>query len=619
MIKIIHLAMTTMGHVVKFPDSTSMSTNKRHSSRPCYESTELIDEDDQSLEDKCDLNASITSKKRKYDFNDEEIIGNGSPDDNTMEVPNSISSSAHGRDSPRLCYQSTKLVDEDDQSLEDELDFDANIATKKNKYTHGECVQSNINIEGSKRKIKEIYEQKWRQKFDELCEFKRQHGHCDVSTKYIENRKLGFWVIVQRCAYKKKLQGKPSRITEERIEALEKIGFQWQSYNLWWERYDELCEYKRQHGNCLVSQTGSLGWWVAWQRKIYKEKCEGKPTRLSEEKIAALDKIDFEWGEIHDARWQELYDELLKFKQQRGHCNVSKRNNVRLNRWCYKQRQEYKSECEGKPSTLTKERIAMLENIGFNWGTYTRYRTQWHERYDELRMFMQQYGNCNISKEKHRLLWLWAEKQKKAYKAKCEGKVSTMNEERIAALNKIGFQWWGERDDLQMQDRCEELVNFEQQHGHFDEPYDLQLQNRCEELLKFKQHHGHFDVPFDEEHKVLAPWVCYQRTEYRKKFEGRRHDISEKYIAALNEIGFEWYTELNDEPKWQQRYDELWYFKQTYGHCNVSKAHREHKQLYTWVIKQRQKYKNKCESKSSTLTEEHIALMENIGFRWTLK
>ena len=61
----------------------------------------------------------------------------------------------------------------------------------------------------------------WKEKFNELCEFKREHGHTNVPTGYKENPSLAVWVMNQRQTYKKGL------MKEERIKKLENIGFKW--------------------------------------------------------------------------------------------------------------------------------------------------------------------------------------------------------------------------------------------------------------------------------------------------------------------------------------------------------------------------------------------------------
>jgi hypothetical protein len=67
----------------------------------------------------------------------------------------------------------------------------------------------------------------WSVSFQQLCEFKEQFGHCLVPQQYADNPKLGRWVTNQRQSYKLHQEGKPSRMTEERVRELESIGFDW--------------------------------------------------------------------------------------------------------------------------------------------------------------------------------------------------------------------------------------------------------------------------------------------------------------------------------------------------------------------------------------------------------
>jgi len=67
--------------------------------------------------------------------------------------------------------------------------------------------------------------------------------------------------------------------------------------------------------------------------------------------------------------WQQRLDELVEFKDKFGHCYVPQEYeaNKQLGTWVKKQRQEYKKLKEGKKSQMTKERIEMLTNVGFDW------------------------------------------------------------------------------------------------------------------------------------------------------------------------------------------------------------------------------------------------------------
>ena len=66
----------------------------------------------------------------------------------------------------------------------------------------------------------------WENRFFKLQEFKANHGHTDVPNVR-ENKELYSWVARQRRHYKEFQRGKPAFITNERIEKLKAIGFEW--------------------------------------------------------------------------------------------------------------------------------------------------------------------------------------------------------------------------------------------------------------------------------------------------------------------------------------------------------------------------------------------------------
>ena len=74
----------------------------------------------------------------------------------------------------------------------------------------------------------------WGTTFNELVAYKDSHeGSCNVPQRYAENPKLGNWVSTQRKQYKKFQQDpSTSQITQERIERLESIGFEWNGRSL---------------------------------------------------------------------------------------------------------------------------------------------------------------------------------------------------------------------------------------------------------------------------------------------------------------------------------------------------------------------------------------------------
>jgi len=161
----------------------------------------------------------------------------------------------------------------------------------------------------------------WNKNFELLVEFKRQNGHTNVPHA---TGKLGIWVDSQRSQYKEYLHraqggertqfatrsnGKPiyrTALSRDRIDKLNSIGFQWQvraCQKPWAVRYKELQQYHAEHGhvNPPVSYNGGdgscegLGRWCQYQRGHYQQLKEGKPTRMTQERVEQLDALGFDW------------------------------------------------------------------------------------------------------------------------------------------------------------------------------------------------------------------------------------------------------------------------------------------------------------------------------------
>uniref|UniRef100_A0A7S4RNP4 Helicase-associated domain-containing protein n=1 Tax=Ditylum brightwellii TaxID=49249 RepID=A0A7S4RNP4_9STRA len=62
---------------------------------------------------------------------------------------------------------------------------------------------------------------KVKNRFDELCAFKAQNGHCNVSTLDAHTKSLGKWVSRQRGFYKR------NTLSSNHIQQLNSVGFIW--------------------------------------------------------------------------------------------------------------------------------------------------------------------------------------------------------------------------------------------------------------------------------------------------------------------------------------------------------------------------------------------------------
>jgi hypothetical protein len=220
---------------------------------------------------------------------------------------------------------------------------------------------------------KTVFASIWSARFQQLCEFRVQFGNYLVPIKYDANLKLGKWVSRQRYHYRLYQEGKPSRITADRIQALESVGFEWETTaGFWNERVDQFREFKVQFGHCLVpikyAANLKLGKWVSNQRSNYKLYQEGKPSHITADRIRELESVGFEW-DTTVGLWNERFEQMREFKVQFGHCLVPIKYsaNPKLGHWVSKQRSNYKLYQEGKLNPMTAERIRQLESLEFEW------------------------------------------------------------------------------------------------------------------------------------------------------------------------------------------------------------------------------------------------------------
>ncbi|KAL3933402.1 MAG: hypothetical protein SGBAC_010415 [Bacillariaceae sp.] len=71
----------------------------------------------------------------------------------------------------------------------------------------------------------------WQERYNELVEYKKKYGNCNVPSRFQENPPLGMWVKSQRRQYKLNLSHELTRLTPERFQLLTNLGFNWEAPN----------------------------------------------------------------------------------------------------------------------------------------------------------------------------------------------------------------------------------------------------------------------------------------------------------------------------------------------------------------------------------------------------
>ncbi|MHA1554283.1 MAG: helicase associated domain-containing protein [Alphaproteobacteria bacterium] len=146
-----------------------------------------------------------------------------------------------------------------------------------------------------------------------------------------------------------------------KADRLEALGFEWDPIAAVWEkRFFELVRFKEEHGHCDVpsgwNKIPALRTWTGTQRTNYRR------GDLSPERVERLEAIGFEW-DAYVVSWEKRFSELVRFKEENGHCNVPRgwSKNPELGNWMNAQR------TRAKKGRMTDEQRRRLDEIGFRF------------------------------------------------------------------------------------------------------------------------------------------------------------------------------------------------------------------------------------------------------------
>jgi Helicase associated domain len=422
----------------------------------------------------------------------------------------------------------------------------------------------------------ERFNARWNARFEQLKEYKKVHGHCQVPQSYecADGTKLGKWVSKQRMD-----GSSDSEMNVMRRQALDDIGFVWQvrepKYTLdehWNDMYQQLQEYQAAHGDCLVptdyvtNDNKRLGSWVRNQRsglasgRLFKD--------LYQDRLQKLQSIGFALRALSDdsddSRWTRLFGQLVEYRRHHGDCLVP---------IGYPENQDLgyivkRLRAEG--DRMSRDRREQLDAIGFVWDAL---EAKWYAKFNELLRFQRQHDHCLVTADKHDAeypgLDQWVSTQR--------SNRHTLDTKRIQELDAIGFVW--DALEASWYDKFHELHRFQQQYSH------------C--LVSRYQH--------DAEYPGLGIWVNTQRF--------NRHTMDAERIQQLDSIGFVWDPQ---ETTWNSKLHELQRFQRQHGHRSFPRRQHDHDAEYpglcAWVSTQR----GNCH----TMDAERIQLLDSIGFVW---
>eukprot|EP00815_Leptocylindrus_aporus_P009886 CAMPEP_0116067736 /NCGR_PEP_ID=MMETSP0322-20121206/11229_1 /TAXON_ID=163516 /ORGANISM="Leptocylindrus danicus var. apora, Strain B651" /LENGTH=350 /DNA_ID=CAMNT_0003554685 /DNA_START=139 /DNA_END=1192 /DNA_ORIENTATION=- len=149
----------------------------------------------------------------------------------------------------------------------------------------------------------------------------------------------------------------------------------------WLEMFEALKVFKQKYGNCLVpnycSENVKLGIWVKTQRYQYRLLNEGKPAKISNERIMLLNSVGFVWDvskmieEEHRKGWDRNLHRVKLFKLEHGHCNIPskfEKGNNGLGAWMSRNRANYRLKQSGLRSSMTTSQAKRFEYLVYGIG-----------------------------------------------------------------------------------------------------------------------------------------------------------------------------------------------------------------------------------------------------------
>lgn len=251
---------------------------------------------------------------------------------------------------------------------------------------------------------------------------------------------------------------------------------------------------------------------------------------------------------IESADWHKHQHLLHQFLLRFGHCNVPQGYGVGthyegLYQWCVNQRTEYQRMCRGdggevessKTCTMTPTRVQALTSMGFVWGrppaafrpsTATnssgniaaapKSYSSWNRWMELLTEYKHEHGNVEVplKYEANPSLGTFVNRQRTEYRKMQNGQPSSMTQQRIGDLSRLGFTW-AIRDS------------------------HTSWEDRFNELREFRKAKGHCNVPkIYAKNPSLGYWVNEQRFQYRRMLRKKSSYMTDDKIQALNELDF---------------------------------------------------------------------------------
>lgn len=394
----------------------------------------------------------------------------------------------------------------------------------------------------------------WEAKFAAIEQFHALRGHSDVRVS--DSKELATWVGNQRR------KAKEGKLSKDKVARLNKLSFVWDTHNaLWDKRCTQLEVYHQEHGNCEVPWNhpdNGLYAWISNQRTARKE------DRLSEDQIARLDRMGFDWDPFGDS-FEEFFDQLRQYKKQHGDCNVPARMKG-LGQKLARQRTLFRLK------QLPQDRCDRLVALGV---VFDPFADRFETMFARLARHYQLHGNCNVSNETGAngdlLHWMGRIRDRK--------KEEKLSADQVSRFDAMGFIW-------SPREAAETLWD-----------------QRIAELKAYIATHGDSNVPLV--YPVNQEFANWWKNTRSSRNSGKLNKQKER---ELDDLGVTWSLE---DARWNSMFEQLKVYKKQFRDCKVPHNYAENPKLGRWVGTQLYERRKNIKRRN---TAERVRKLASIGF-----
>lgn len=280
----------------------------------------------------------------------------------------------------------------------------------------------------------------WQRYYEAAKNYYDEHGNLkvvvtDVTTDGI---RLGQWIANLRSYRKSGIRS--AYLTQERIQALDRIGMVWDVPDyLWEENYAAAMQYYREHGNLDIADRYCtknglrIGTWLRKQRMLRQGKAVG--AALTDEQIRRLDSIGMIWSSKLERSWERGLAEAKDYYNKHGDLNVPTMyvapSGFKLGGWIADRREKGREKHD-------PERRRQLDALGMVW----QKPDPWEVRYALAKAYFIEHGDLNMPAQyKSNGMWLakWLNEQRQIYIGNRPSK--SLTAEQVQRLEAIGMTW----------------------------------------------------------------------------------------------------------------------------------------------------------------------------------